>query len=183
MDFKFKEELSPKEIAIKLFSNEPKEPCSIFIYSDDADLELIFQILVTVLMEGIFTIYSESKLNLKNFDNTISNLKPFLDTYINSLGFSFNMKTYDLEDSKNYDGYYCIIKLKDNYPLEFELAKNKENYTFSINPKIRNYLSIMKEINMFHAIFYNEGKVYSFYFDKFVRQFSNLTDFKEKNMK
>src|SRR5271156_1145724 len=85
------ENSSPEFIAKTLFGKNPsdKEAYQILAYQDGSDLTYIFEILITVVMEGLnmFTPngIKNSDLNLLETDHIT-----FLNPWLNRLGFSVN---------------------------------------------------------------------------------------------
>ena len=130
-------ELSPKDIASKLFNDEPKEQCHYGFFSSELnnsmnnsmDNSMIFEILITIMMEGL-------KIITNNFDNLdidtdIEEQLLKLEPWFRSFGFHFDVIIDDLE---LYDDYYCNIILNNSKYKSFFLFKNiEENYHFLLN--------------------------------------------------
>jgi len=171
------EEFSPDELANFIFSDLPKEPCSISIipsnkednieFTND-DLTFIFEILLSVYMEGIIDVERLILINTsKKIIDKDHNLydKPINLSYINqnileyvkpwfmSLGYIINVIEYEDESIfKEYlNNYYSKIVLRDN-PHDygfFFFNKIPKPYHFILNG---NYKPV-KSLKELFAIF------------------------------
>ena len=159
-------EFSPENIAQALFTQDPKPPCSHQILTYDektdnkkyGDLTYIFEILITILMEGL-DIFSGGldKTDLNNFtEKHITNLNP----WFNSIGFNINVETFtkDVKDicKDQYDNYYCKIMVRTKLFETFFLMKNvSKNYHFLLNGKCIEENKNKQKINEISAVFCN----------------------------
>lgn len=143
--------LNPIEIANIIFLNEPKEECSIQL-CDVEDIYMLFEILITILMEGL------EKLNCFDEIDDINNdvLLDFtvrIRKWFNSFGFTVEInkkiKIVDVSDVQN-DDYYCkIITKNGNYGQLFTIKNIEKNYSFLLNQKHK----IKNNIQNIHAIY------------------------------
>lgn len=108
-------EFSPKEIAQFIFSDMPNDTINkLQLIENDIDCEYIFQILINILLEGI-----EIKGYL--YKNFISQDDIYiLNQYMNSLGFTLHMKSFDSSNN-----IYCFALYDPN--LKFIINKNFEH--------------------------------------------------------
>lgn len=124
------EELSVSKIAEFIFVNDPKPKHSIQLISDEADSEYIFELLLNILLEGLYVLYGPD-FDINNISFGIF-LK--LNQYLNSIGFKINK--YD--NKKNMS--YCTIKKTND--------KHKP-YIFVINIEYINNLNINEKLDYY----------------------------------
>lgn len=113
------EKTLPEDIAKLVFSEQPTEQKSYQLYceADEENKSIdsidIFEIFMTILVEGIFIRCggNVSKEILDSFDsNTVLSLNPWL----HSLGYSVVVEEIPKENVPEYENYYCnIIFRKD----------------------------------------------------------------------
>ena len=89
---------SPEMIAHQLFTKEPKDPCShqIIAYDSGSDLTYIFEILITILLEGLNILtggLTDADLSGFNQEHIIG-----LNPWFNSLGFKIIVTTKNEKD-------------------------------------------------------------------------------------
>jgi len=120
--------LDPIEIANEIFSKEPGNECSIQLY-DVGDIYMLFEILMTILMEGI------EKMNYLNEIDNINDEKLIvflvkINNWFNSFGF-----TIDINKNKTKkENYYCkIITRNGSYGQLFIIKNIEKNYSFLLN--------------------------------------------------
>ena len=127
-------ENSPQEIAEKIFNDQPKSPRTYQIISaqDINDVSIIFEILITIFLEGFKILVGSFKnIDLSNF--TSDHIKQ-LDPWFASLGFKINVKEYCRDDYDKYSNYYCkIILNNDEWGPFFQLKNINKDYHFLIN--------------------------------------------------
>lgn len=131
--------LSPKEIALVLFSEEPEKPYTYQIISDDEgdDAPYIFEILVTVLMEA-FEVLLGSLKNTNFSDFTVDHVLN-LNPWFNSIGFEVKIKEYSQDKCPT--NHYCKVVVRNNESEHIFSQKNIDetlNYHFLINPIVYN---------------------------------------------
>lgn len=188
------QDFSPKDIAQTIFRNEPLDPNSCRIVSDDDDQDLIyiFEILLTIFLEG-FDILTGGldKIKLDDFsENHVNMMKPWFQ----SLGFNIKSSEYDIQDKDMYNEYYCKIilrspetetffimqKLKftlwDLVPhtdseeeiarqIDEENLENLENYHFLINGEYQQQNREKKYLKDLYAVFLTKTKAFTIKFD------------------
>jgi len=152
-------EYTPEEIAEALFNQPPKEPFKyqILVGSQGTDQTLIFEILLTILLEGLNILSN----GLNNF-----NLDDFNENYIYNLIPWFNSIGFDIKVNINSDisNYYCriLINNKSHEYLFFNIKNLIKNYHFLLNG---NFISNNNELSNIYAIFKFKNKSYSIFFN------------------
>lgn len=172
--------ISPEEIAKNLFSLDPTLPNSIQlllyeINTDTIDTTYIFEVLITILMEGLdITLGGLESADLKLFttDHILS-----LNNWFKSIGFIINVDTFYKEiDKKNYNNYYCKIMVKTKlFETFFILKKISKKYHFLLNNNIFNdtdeidEIDEINELKDIYAVFINiDNIVYKISFDYYL---------------
>lgn len=157
---------SLKELASVIFNNPPLEPnsCSLLNDNDDTDPSYVFEMLITIYMEGMMVIYND--LENVNFDminkEHLESIKPWL------LSFGINLTIKEDYD----DDYYCkiIINGDPKYKYYFTIH-NTNKYHFFFNNKFfdgTGYKYPTKRLNEITAIFICD-KTYTLQFMQFVQ--------------
>lgn len=106
----------PSDIASIVFSEQPATPKSYQLYCESdteqpMDTVDIFEIFLTILMEGIFIKHQVTSDTLNMFDeNAIICLRPWLL----SLGYDVAVDKCGFDQVDVYDQYYCKIILRDD---------------------------------------------------------------------
>ena len=121
------EELTPEQIAYRLFTQHYINPKSIQPILSEGDYLYIFEILITIYMEGIMILYNNLEdLNLDNLgaEHLIA-LKPWFE----AIGFNLCV---DITESST--EHYMDIKLRNEYGLFFDMKGITKNYHFFANP-------------------------------------------------
>jgi len=157
------ENKSPESIALILFSDDPKPENSIQLELENTDPTFIFEILITILMEGIQKKYGDlKKINYDTFnENLLLNLIP----YFKSIGFNINIKKYDKKNKEDYKDYYCKVILNDSmWDQFFEMKKIEKDYHFFINPSFV-YNNNFNELKQVRSIFIVKDTVYNINFN------------------
>jgi len=158
---------NPIEIANKLFSTNPKEPFTynILAYPDMNDNIYIFEILMTILMEGLAKLSDKfTNIDLTKFtkDNIL-----ILNPWFKSIGFNLYVEVFNKVDKHLYEDYYCKIIIKiPLYETLFLIKKINKSYHFLINGLFLKENFKKEKLNKLSAVFINEDdKVYKIYFD------------------
>lgn len=160
----------PYEVAEIVFRNPVSEPKSYQLYCESeaehniAPLD-IFEIFLTIMMEGIFIKNNVNEELLKLFDeNALFNLQPWL----HSLGYHVNVDVIEKQNTVEYEQYYCKIILRDDpswtqyFEMHNEITK-RYHYIFGGNsPYFRGSSCTLK--NLF-AIFTLNSKIYKISFN------------------
>lgn len=120
--------VNPIEIANIIFSEEPKDECSIQLCGIE-DIYLLFEILITILMEGI------DKMNYLNEienidDNKLNIFLIKMRKWFNSFGFTIDINKKKI--IKN-DHYCKIITKYGSYGQLFDIKNIEKNYSFLLN--------------------------------------------------
>lgn len=147
--------LNIKNIANKIFNNSTENCYDIF--DNNFDLEMQFEILISIFMEGVMLKFDLDQLDLDTMDADIllTQLKS-LDPYIQTIGFLVNVTL----DQSNTDDRYCRIIVKNGADIcYFEKHNLETNYTFLLNPKVKTrpildaYFAIFACSNIFNISF------------------------------
>jgi hypothetical protein len=159
----------PVDIAEIIFTNPPSDKKNYQLYcesdiGDTINSIDLFEIFLTITMEGIFLKNTVDSNSIKLFnDTTITTLQPWLE----SLGFQVNVTSYDRLDTEPYDKYYCkiILRCDPAWSQYFELHDDitcDYHFIFGGNsPYIRGKTCTLD--NLF-AIFTNGCNVYKINF-------------------
>lgn len=105
--------MEPAQIAEKIFSVEPKEPKTIRLGLEEADHEYVFELMLNILLEGIFVKYGEG---FKPEYLTVEVLST-LNEYMKSMGFIVN-KHFDKGGHA-----YCNFNIEN--PRIFSIDKHQ----------------------------------------------------------
>lgn len=126
--------VSPKDIAMALFTQGPKDPCShlILAHQDGSDTTYIFEILITILLEALDILSNGlENADLKNF--TADHIT-CLDPWFKSIGFTVSVNTYNKDNRDGYKDYYCRAMVRTPlYESFFEYKNVNKNYHFMLN--------------------------------------------------
>lgn len=168
---------SPEMVAQTLFTNEPKDPCSHQIVADPqdqtADLPYIFEILVTIFMEGFDILVGG--LEHVDIDNLTQDHIKALNPWFQSIGFNIYVDIFD--QSKNdddnlkhmYEEYYCKIMIRTKLYENFFIMKNVyKNYHFLLNGPFLEVNKQRTNLDELYAIFLTSDKVFKVSFNFFV---------------
>lgn len=148
-------EATPKDIAIAIFSEEPKPKKSIQFLSDEADHEYIFEVLLTILFEGIyctgtFAVMDDGEININ--DTKVFKLKE----YFWSFCFDVNLSVHTIDELKvaswDIDDRYCSISV------------NMENYKFYLRPSDKK----REKLEDYFGLILGNDKVYKIDFSYYV---------------
>lgn len=184
LDFKeFKQEclregLSPSQVAERVFSQQyppPEKSVQLYCESDIANTNIeyidLFEIFLTILMEGIFIKCSPVNTDtLKHFDaNLLDRLRPWLK----SMGFDINVSEYppicDELTKKEHNKYYCRVALKCDPTWEtyFEMRNITNNYHFIFGGNSPNFKKKKCTFDNLYCIFEVNHIIYKIQF-KFI---------------
>ena len=156
---------NPEKIAYQLFTNHPDSEKSyqLRIENNNADLVYIFQIFLTIMMEG-FSILSNG---LNNINHNKINIDHFLilNRWFKSLGYIIKVHVVDKND-ETYSNYYCKIILKlGSYESFFDLKNIHKNYHFLLSSSAATMNpNILSDI---YSIFIVEDKVFKVSFNRY----------------
>jgi hypothetical protein len=133
-------EKTPIEIANIVFSSPPAESKVYQLYCDDDDANVldIFEIFMTIMMEGIL-IRCGGTITRDIFyafdENTLNSLQPWLQ----SMGYKIHVDAIPYSNVKDYEQFYCQIALKEDpkWKLFFEMNEKRidKNYHFIFGDK------------------------------------------------
>lgn len=104
-------DVTPEMIANHIFSNDPQPPGSIQLLADDdeMDMEFIFEVLMTVLMEG-FKLMTET-IDEVTVNTCTSEHFEILGQWIRSMGFDLNVE--DIVGEFSNSSHYCKVYLNN----------------------------------------------------------------------
>lgn len=162
------EDFSPERVAHVIFSTDPKPPCSnqMLAFQDGADIIYLFEILITIFMEG-FDMFTNGFIDLDMNKFSTEHIYA-LDPWFKSLGFKINVDTCCKNDKELYQDYYCkiIIKLK-LYETLFIMKNINKMYHFFINGTYLEQNKQKNKLSELKAIFINDDTdtVYIINFD------------------
>lgn len=164
------EDFSPEQIAEKLFTSEPKPPCSCSLVTEEEatlDLTWWFEILVIILLEGLNIL--TGNLSDANLDNLTTEHITLLNPWFQSLGFKIKVKSYDKtdeDDKQFYSKYYCRVILRDKLQETFFIMKNvSKNYHFVLNGSCLEENRQKTSISDLYMIFQNNVNVFKINFE------------------
>lgn len=180
------ETVTPESLAMKLFSKDAGTPCSnhILPYSaktDNDTCSFMFEILLTIYLEGLMNILSVIKQNNDDNDDnnendididskiykniTINDLR-FPEPWFKSIGFTINIREYTdkININKIKSLSYCRILLWVEQKDKFYFLTNKvdKKYTFLLN---RGY-KMVNRIEKIYAILNKDDKLYQISFEQ-----------------
>ena len=156
-------EATPEKIAESIFKGAPAPPNTyqILAQDDDADLYYVYELLITVLMEG-FDILTGG-LEHVNPDDVNSDHFIGLNQWFKSIGFDINIQGVPKGETEQYENYYCKVILRNSsYKFLFETKNMEKDYHFLTNASHQNNENVIKDI---YGIFISNDTVYKIYFD------------------
>lgn len=164
--------LSPKQIAEKIFTSSPASENSIQLIhdNDETDIIDIFEILITIFMEGIMTVYHNLDEAVININDVSLDHLYALSPWFKGFGFKLFVNEYDLKNNdesyiNNYNDQYCKIVVRNSPENSFFVFNNiPDHYKFYINSK---YAQDTDKENLkdIYSVFKINSKVYKIYFD------------------
>lgn len=160
---------TPQQIASYIFNSEAKDPCTIQIIADEdhLDISYIFEILISILMEG-FQILNNDLYSL-DLDNLTEESFEDLNPWFKSIGFKIRCNKYPLDDEdykELYDKYYCNIVINNPLNEVIFIAKNiKEPFHFFLNGDSMQKYENETQLCNFYAIIKSSNNVYKINFD------------------
>lgn len=125
-------ESSVEDIAKFVFSTEPKQENTIKLIPDEADLEYIFEMILNLLLEGLYILYG-SNFDIQQLNTEIISR---LNEYMKSMGFIMEYHTTK--------GGHCYCDLKklmdDGKPYVFFIDRHqKRKNEFIERKKLTDY--------------------------------------------
>lgn len=157
---------SPEMVAKTVFTQQPRPPCSNQIVSkEDGDATYIFEIVLTVFMEGLDLITGGlDKADLSDFTKEHLTV---LDPWMNSLGLKLLVNEYE-KDSFYLDDWYCKTVIKNgSYSHLFDIKNIHKNYHFLGGPNHKEVTEKALNLKEIYTVFVNKDKVYTIQFDFF----------------
>mgnify|MGYP003385195448 CR=1 FL=1 len=156
-------EATPEKIAESIFNASPAPPNTyqILAQDDDADLYYVYELLLTIMLEG-FNILTGG---LENVDPNDINKDHFvgLNQWFRSIGFDILIDEVQKENSDDYDNYYCkVIMRNSSYGFIFESKNLEKDYHFLTNA---NHENSEEEIKDIFAIFVANDNIYKVSFE------------------
>lgn len=158
---------SPEMIAHEIFTKDAKAPCShqILAYQDGADMTYIYEILITILLEGLEIMTGGLKeVDLSSF--TTSHIT-VLNPWFKSIGFDITVEEVESSDKDSYNEYYCRAVVNDKLNETFFIMKNitHKPYHFLLNGQNLQANKEKQQLNEIYGIFSNDDTVYKISFD------------------
>lgn len=163
-------DFSPEMIAQAIFTKDPKNPCShqILALQEGTDLTYIFEILVTILLEGLNILTGDLKeADLSNFSvSFISSLNP----WFNSLGFNINVRIENETEKELYQEYYCRTVINNELNETLFIIKNiqDKSYHFLLNGQYLDQNKAKTNLKDIFGIFNVNDDVYCITFDHYI---------------
>jgi len=160
-------DFTPEMIAHSIFTKDAKPPCShqIITYQEGSDLTYIYEILITILLEGLEIITGGLKdVNLSEFTAShITVLKP----WFHSIGFDVKVDVFSIDDKVNYNDYYCRALINDKINETLFIMKNIQNksYHFFLNRQTMEQNKHKQHLKEIYGIFATESVIYRISFD------------------
>jgi hypothetical protein len=160
------EDFTPEMIAHTIFLTDASDPLSyqILTIKEDTDLIYVFEILLTILLEGLEIVTRGLKnIDLSGFnDMNIRFLKPWFE----SIGFDIRISIDDISDKELYQEYYCKIMINNGLQKTFfEMKGLDKPYHFLLNGTYLEKNKQKRNLNEVFAIFLNGDKAYSISFN------------------
>lgn len=157
---------SPEDIAQSLFTQDPRDPnsCQIVTDQNDIDVTYLYEILITILLEGLEILSSGiDTVDLNTFTSDhITSLNPWLK----SIGYKVKVVEKDAQDYDQYQEYYCRVVVRSpTTQTWFDMRHIDKNYSFNLNGT---YLEENKEkqnLRDLYSIFRCGAKTYVVSFD------------------
>lgn len=155
---------TPKTIAHQLFNQAPCDPLSkgLELNSPDTSPQYAFEVLITILLEGLSILSNEftqiDKIQLAHIQSAIP--------YFLSMGLVLNVEEYHVDEVELYNKQYCRILLNRGVDEGYFLMKNiDELYHFLINGTHYDENESKTNVNELHAIFIENDTVFKISFD------------------
>lgn len=156
------EETSVENIAKIIFSKSPQNRGRYKLFPPEADNEIIFEILLTLFMEGILILNNNLEgLDLNNMDQNIlyGKLLELSDWFI-SLDYYLYVTKIDRDEYTN--DQYCKILLKNMDEIYFRMKNIDKEYTFILNAN----RSLHDNLKDYNALFMLNNFAYRISFTK-----------------
>jgi len=167
-------ETSIPELARIIFSSAPNPPKSqqvliqqVIENSVNPVID-IFEIFLTILMEGIMVLFNPSWENMDKFnEDSLLNLKPWLW----SLGFNIKVqKLSKINDQDMFKNYYCktILKCDPTWKTYFNIKHIDTPYTFLLGSESPYIKKTKLDLDTLFAIFIYNDDVYKICFSYYI---------------
>lgn len=167
-------ETSISELAKIIFSTPPKPPKSQQILIQQAienssyQVLDIFEIFLTILMEGIIVLLNTSWKNMEQFnEDTLLGLKPWLW----SLGFTVHVQKLNrISDQHLFNNYYCktLLRCDPSWASYFDIKHIDAPYTFLLGNNSPYIKKTELNLTTLFAIFIYNDDVYKIHFNYYV---------------
>lgn len=110
--------MEPQQIAQAIFSNNPKEPNTIKLGLDESDNEYVFELMLNILLEGIYVKFG-TNFNIKSLTIEVITL---LNEYMKSMGFT-------ISNHQDKEGHcYCKLdRSRDRYGFSIDKHQLRKN--------------------------------------------------------
>jgi len=160
-------DFSPEMIAQSIFTKDPKDPCThqILAYQDGADLTYVFEILITILLEGLDILTGGLKeADLSSFTSThVTALNPWFQ----SLGFDISVDVKDINDKDSYKDYYCRTVINNKLNETLFIMKNipHKTYHFFLNGQYLDQNKAKTNLKDIYGVFRTDNHAYLISFD------------------
>ena len=161
---------TPDQIAEALFSQDPKDPNSFQILArpdtnNTGDMTYIFEILVTIMLEGLECL-SGGDLNNFDMDDFSEDYIETLGPWFNSICFNIKVDVFDQSNMYKCKKYYCKSIIKNEQTAQiFQQNNVGKNYHFLLNGQYEEYNKNLTELSELYTIFINKDKIYKISFD------------------
>ncbi len=158
---------SPEMIAHSIFTKNPKDPCTyqILAYQDGSDITYIFEILITILLEGLNILtYSLKDVDLSEFS---SEHILILNPWFKSLGFNIRVTEFPQNEKDLYEEYYCKIVVNNKVNENLFIARGIEDksYHFFLNGTFLNANKQKTNLKDIFGVFLADDTAYCISFD------------------
>lgn len=152
-------QMEPVEIALTLFSEDPKEPfsCQLYAYDNEPDALYLFEIVLTIMMEGVDIITDLNTVDIKQFNE---NHILALNSWFRSVGFDVHIT----ELNEPINNHYCRIILRKDCKPEYVNYFNNTKYHFLINTREYHINKQKKNVDELTALFEVNSKKYKIWF-------------------
>jgi len=148
------DDMTPENIAEVIFSEQPAEKCSLEIIAPGLEMRDIFEVLITILLEG-FVILNQGLDDIdieKVTDDHIRAMNPWFESF----GYTIDIQSIIGENPQK---HYCRCVLRNTYNIHlFKMNKITKDYHFFINSEITN--KEFKSLDEMYATFDTGAVVY-----------------------
>ncbi len=157
------EEATVESIAKLLFSDRPKNIGQYQLFPSESDPELLFEILLTLFMEGIMILNNNlEEIDFNSIDSSILHKKMCdLEEWFRTISYDLFIDKIDRDNRDN--NHYCKILLKSTDSSYFVMKNIDKSYTFIINGDTDTSLSRLED---YKALFISNNTAYRIWFSK-----------------